>query len=126
MGIEVTSYGLAKEMKTNDFYVNNSKDYKPPTYVDKLPPQVALGGGPPVTIDELPSAEDYYDGTKGLKMTFSTCTNYTTQPEVCMKSGGCGWCGSFKFAAPGKDWNPLSHDNVKVTRNNVGGAQLTT
>ena len=40
-------------MKTSDFYVNNSKDYKPPTYVDKLPPQVALGGGPPVTIDEV-------------------------------------------------------------------------
>jgi hypothetical protein len=63
-----------------------------------------------------------------------------------MKSGGCGWCasskscipgnnlgplapcirGSFKFSAPGQDWNPLSHNNVKVTRNNVGGAQLTT
>ena len=51
--IEAVSYALAKNLKTDDFYVNNSKDYKPPTYVDKLPPQVALGGGPPVTIDEV-------------------------------------------------------------------------
>ena len=81
-----------------------------------------------------------------MKHTYSTCTNYTTQPEVCMKAGGCGWCasskqcipgnnlgplapcirGSFKFTAPNGDWNPLSTDKVKITRNNVGGAQLTT
>ena len=40
-------------MKTSDFYVNNSKDYKPPTYVDKLPPKTPIGGGAPVTIDEV-------------------------------------------------------------------------
>ena len=63
-----------------------------------------------------------------------------------MKAGGCGWCasskqcipgnnlgplapclrGSFKFTAPNSVWNPLSTNNVKILRNNVGGAQLTT
>ena len=51
--IEAVSYGLAKALKTDDFYVNNSKDYKPPTYVDKLPPKTPIGGGDAVTIDEV-------------------------------------------------------------------------
>jgi hypothetical protein len=40
-------------MKTNDFYVNNSKDYKPPQYVDKLPPKTQIGGGEAVMVDEV-------------------------------------------------------------------------
>jgi hypothetical protein len=44
---------LAKALKTDDFYVNNSKDYKAPKYVDKLPPQTPIGGGEAVTIDEV-------------------------------------------------------------------------
>ncbi len=51
--IEAISYGLAKEMKVDDFYVQNSKDYKPPTYVEKLPPKTPIGGGDAVTIDEV-------------------------------------------------------------------------
>ena len=94
----------------------------------------------------MSSPTDYYDGTKGLKYTYSTCNNYTTQKEVCMKSGSCGWCastnscipgnnlgplapclrGSFKFTAPNADWNPLATNNVNISRANVMGAQLTT
>lgn len=33
--------------------MNNSKDYKPPKYVDKLPPKTPIGGGEPVIIDEV-------------------------------------------------------------------------
>jgi hypothetical protein len=40
-------------MKTDDFYVQNSKDYKPPQYVEKLPPRTPIGGGEAVTIDEV-------------------------------------------------------------------------
>jgi hypothetical protein len=51
--VEAISYGLAKEMKVDDFYVQNSKDFKPPQYVDKLPPKQPIGGGEAVTIDEV-------------------------------------------------------------------------
>ena len=40
-------------MKVDDFYVQNSKDYKPPQYVEKLPPKQPIGGGEAVTIDEV-------------------------------------------------------------------------
>jgi hypothetical protein len=40
-------------MKTDDFYVQNSKDYKPPQYVDKLPPKFPIGGGETITVDEV-------------------------------------------------------------------------
>ena len=40
-------------MKVNDFYVQNSKDFKPPQYVEKLPPRTPLSGGEAVTIEEV-------------------------------------------------------------------------
>lgn len=40
-------------MKVDDFYVQNSKDFKPPQYVEKLPPRQNIGGGEAVTIDEV-------------------------------------------------------------------------
>ncbi len=47
------SYGLAKEMKVDDYYIQNSKDYKPPKYVEKLPPKQPISGGEAITIDEV-------------------------------------------------------------------------
>jgi len=63
-----------------------------------------------------------------------------------MKSGNCGWCassnacipgnnlgplapclrGKFQFTSPNSDWNPLSTENVNLSRANVNGAQLST
>lgn len=40
-------------MKVDDFYVQNSKDFKPPQYVEKLPPKTPISGGEAVTIDEV-------------------------------------------------------------------------
>lgn len=51
--VEAVSYALAKEKKTDDFYVQNSKDYKNPLLVERLPPKVPLGGGEIATIDEV-------------------------------------------------------------------------
>lgn len=51
--VEAISYSLAKEMKVDDFYVQNSKDYKPPQYVAKLPPRESLNGGEAVTVEEV-------------------------------------------------------------------------
>lgn len=51
--IEAVSYGLAKEMKTNDFYVTNSKDFKNPLLVERLPARIPIGGGTVETVDEV-------------------------------------------------------------------------
>lgn len=51
--VEAVSYGLAKEMKVDDFYIQNSKDFKPPQYVERLPPKIPISGGEAVTIDEV-------------------------------------------------------------------------
>ena len=51
--VDAVSYALAKEKKTDDFYVQNSKDYKNPLLVERLPPKVPLGGGEIATIDEV-------------------------------------------------------------------------
>jgi hypothetical protein len=51
--VEAITYGLAKEQKVSDFYIQNSKDFKTPTMVDKLPPKMPLSGGAPETIDEV-------------------------------------------------------------------------
>jgi hypothetical protein len=51
--VEAVAYALAKEKKTDDFYIQNSKDYKAPILVEKLPPKVPLGAGEIATIDEV-------------------------------------------------------------------------
>jgi hypothetical protein len=51
--VEAVSYALAKEKKTDDFYIQNSKDYKAPILVEKLPPKTPLGAGEITTIDEV-------------------------------------------------------------------------
>jgi len=51
--VEAVSYGLAKEMKVDDFYIQNSKDYKPPQYVERLPPKTPIPSGEAITVDEV-------------------------------------------------------------------------
>ena len=51
--VEAVSYALAKEMKTDDFYLQNSKDYRQPQIVEKLPPKTNLNTGPAETVDEV-------------------------------------------------------------------------
>ena len=66
--------------------------------------------------------------------------------ESCLHSKVCGWCWNTKSCIPGNEkrplapclggrhafgilkdtFNPLNNDNVKITRQNVQGAQLTT
>jgi len=79
-------------------------------------------------------------------MTYSVCQSFTTQQDVCLHQGSCGWCGSsgscipgnnlgplapclrgtYKFVSPDSQWNPLPTNNVNINRVNIGGAQLTT
>ncbi len=51
--IESVSFSLAKELKTNDFYVANSKDFKSAEYVKILPVKKPISDGVIETIDEV-------------------------------------------------------------------------
>lgn len=51
--VEAVSYGLAHEMKIDNFYVQNSKDYKSPTMVAVLPPKAPINTGPAETVDVM-------------------------------------------------------------------------
>lgn len=51
--VEAISYGLAKELKTDDFYVQNSKDFKNVEYVEKLPPRKPIAEGVVETVEEV-------------------------------------------------------------------------
>jgi len=139
------AYGKAK-ITTDQYFINNQKGYSTPKYIAKLPAREAIKGGKIVSITELPSEIDYYDGSRKLRVDSITCNQWTTIPELCMKQSSCGWCGSsntcipgnnlgalapclagkFFFSAPDQNFNLLSHNNYSITRKSVGGAQLTT
>ena len=90
--------------------------------------------------------KDYYDGTTKLKIEMKSCSQWSTMRESCLNSKVCGWCwttkscipgndkgplapclrGRFEFGSPRNTWNPLSTDNVNISRQNINGAQLTT
>lgn len=152
--VEAVTYGLANAMKMDDIYIQNSKDYKTPTIVQILVPSQNLAPtGETISVDEVSlnfyfqvaSQADYYDGTKGLKITVTECNQYTTQPQVCTGSGSCGWCGatktcvsgnstgplapclrgSYNFSAPTLDWNPLNEKDVTLVSTPVANAILT-
>ena len=81
-----------------------------------------------------------------MRITTISCNQWTSIPELCVKQSSCGWCGSnvscikgsnlgpqapcnrgqFFFTAPDRNWNPLSHENVSISRKEILGAQLTT
>ena len=144
---DAVSFALAKTT-SEDIYVNNQKGFKSPDFVDKLPLSKPIETGPPETIDEIPSIEDYYDGAKGIKTSVSFCSQFITKPQACVNQGSCGWCmgegtciggsakgpavngdclrGKYVFEAPNADWNPITIPNTKLSRTNVLGAQLTT
>ena len=82
---------------------------------------------------------EYYDGTKGMKYTFTVCNDYTTKKGACFKSKCCCWCGSsnpwiagnilgplapcltssFMFTSPAEDWTPYDLSKIETERENV-------
>jgi hypothetical protein len=142
--VESSTYALGRA-KMDDFYVQNSNQFKTVQIVEHLPPKEKIGGDV-VTVDGEEGTKEYYDGSRGLKISTSYCNNYTTQPEVCMHQGSCGWCGStnscvtgnnlgplapclrgtYRFTAP-KDWNLVDGARLNsVSQREVEGAKLTT
>jgi hypothetical protein len=51
--VEAVTYGLAKEMKVDQIYVENSHDYKNPTIVEQLPPKSPISDNQVETVDEV-------------------------------------------------------------------------
>mmetsp|Transcript_21201 Transcript_21201/g.21986 ORF Transcript_21201/g.21986 Transcript_21201/m.21986 type:complete len:196 (-) Transcript_21201:156-743(-) len=136
--------------KTNnkDVVLTNDPYYKTPTLAMKLPLRRPISSGPPESADEIPSVENYYDGSMGVKHSASFCQQFITKPEACVNQGNCGWCygegtciggnskgpisnkdclrGKYVYEAPSPNWNPINMPNTKLSRANVMGAQLTT
>ena len=133
------------KVHTNQFYLENSSDFKSVKIVKKLPKRKEIKGKI-TSIDEIPSVKNYYDGTTKLKIEVTSCHQWSTMQESCLNSKVCGWCwatkscipgngsgplapcmrGRFEFGAPKNTWNPHNTDKVKITRQNIQGAQLTT
>ncbi len=101
--VEAVTYGLAKEMKLDQIYVQNSGDYKAPAIVNQLPARTPFTDNQIETVDEViykiigqavPNAvsEVYYDGTYFKRTEYSICKNYITQREACLGQISCGWC----------------------------------
>lgn len=101
--VEAITYGLGKEMKLDQIYVENSHDYKNPTLVEQLPPRTPISDNQVETVEEVfqfiirqavpnvPS-DVYYDGTYFKRTDITICKNYTTQKEACLGQRTCGWC----------------------------------
>ena len=51
--VEAVSYGLAKALKQDDYYVQNSKDFKNPAIVQKLPAKQPIERGRIETVEEV-------------------------------------------------------------------------
>lgn len=58
--IESVSYALANELKTDDFYVQNSKDFKSVQYVNTLPPRKPISDGVVETIEEVKTISNFF------------------------------------------------------------------
>jgi hypothetical protein len=139
-----TSYSMGN-VKTDPNYIQHQDSYTPVKYVSKLPTHKQLRGEV-ATADELPSVTEYYDGSLKLKTTTVYCNQWLTSKEACMNQKQCGWCassnscipgnangpnvpclrGTYLYTQPNGFWNPLPTDNVNISRQEIGGAQLTT
>ena len=142
--VDSVSYSFAKTFN-DEKYEKYSSNYKNPEYVKELPKQKNLKPETAV-IEEIKSENEYYDGSKrlnkvSLKVKEKLCGEWTTKPEACSKSSGCGWCsnsktciprdadgpllpcqvGAFKFQNPPKDWNLFPEDeDVKIIKQKIG------
>ena len=86
--------------------MKNSNQYKSVSIVDKLPPKSKLGGEI-VTVDELTSNSNYYDGMESLRINSESCSTFTNSINECLSHANCGWCGSSKSCISGNNIGPL-------------------
>ena len=51
--VEAVTYGLANQMKLDQIYVENQKDYKSPAIVNVLPPRQPISDNTVETVEEV-------------------------------------------------------------------------
>jgi hypothetical protein len=144
-GTSVAAYALAST-KTDQFFVQNAHNFAAPLLVKNLPPRTPIGDGIVTQVESIKGGPDvYYNGETNFRTNVSTCQDYTISKKACLHNGSCGWCGgpnscipgnahgphaeclrgTYSFADPVMDWNPLSTNDVSVQRQEILGAQLT-
>jgi len=122
-----------------NYVIPNAHEYKTPEMVTKLPSSFATPQpGPVELVDEIPSTNDYYDGSKKLNIIRVNCNIYAN-PNDCVKKSSCGWCGSSKSCVLGNNLGPLQACNKstyifsapypanqsRIINQNIGGLAMT-
>lgn len=59
----------------------------------------------PISIEEVPSVENYYDGEKNLNVIHVECGFHHLQSK-CLHEGACGWCEGTKKCISGNAKGP--------------------
>ena len=98
-----STFNTAKTPNASNEYSN----YYVPEMVNKLmenpnPPKM----GPLEAIAEIPSENDYYDGSLNLNKVKVKCFIHTSVAD-CTGQNGCGWCGSEHSCIFGTKTSPL-------------------
>jgi len=89
---------------SNEF---NKLPYYSPELVSRLPDRIPPPlRGPSETVDEIPSENDFYDGSKKLNLVKINCKIYAKALD-CVHNSHCGWCGSTQGCVAGTNLGPL-------------------
>lgn len=101
------SYSVAST-KVDEFYSQNSNNYKSPQMVTRLPKRKPLSDGTQIVPEVVSSSNDYYDGTKSLKLQTenTSCSSFSNAPRLCVRQENCGWCGASRTCIPGNGLGP--------------------
>jgi len=85
----------------------NKLPYYSPEVVSRLPDRIPPPlRGPSETVDEIPSENDFYDGSKKLNLVKINCKIYAKALD-CVHNSHCGWCGSTQGCVAGTNLGPL-------------------
>lgn len=145
--VEAVNYALAKSTSEEQLR-NKNRTYKAPLIVNQLPPKQQMEPSEAVVIDDVTNGTgDYYNGSIGLKINVSFCTQFETKPQACVHNSNCGWCaetnkcisgsnsgpingtdclrGRYMYDAPSPNWNPILNQPTTVTQLSIMGAPLT-
>lgn len=82
-------------------------NFTAPQMVNHLAEEVGRPApGPLEAVSEIPSPNDYYDGSLNLNKVNIKCKIFTVKTD-CIQSSGCGWCGSSNSCMFGTSFGPF-------------------
>jgi len=98
------NYGVGS---TGGYTLRDDAGYVKPQFVPHLEQVARWARSFPKkeTVDEVPSAEDYYDGSDKLNNVRVDCEIFTDKRD-CLTSSHCGWCGSRNCCVTGTALGP--------------------